>query len=165
MRLVNRRELKDMPIGTLFSNSPHSELCRLVGNGQFVKHHAPIRNGNFTSQPKVQTINIYGCTRKDTVAVYEPSDYETLITKFTAFVLAGIKVSPFDDGIEPSPEHPTQLISLTRFAQMLDVSTATLKKMRERDSNFPKGIELTPTAIRFRESEINKYIRSLRMEK
>lgn len=165
MRLINRRELKGMPIGTLFSNSPHTELCRLIGQGQYVKHHTPIRNGNFAGQPKIQTINTYGCTTKDTVAVYEPKDYETLITKFTAFVLAGIKVSPFEDLIEPSAENLSQLISATKFASLLDVSMATLKKMQERDSNFPVAIALTPDSIRYREADIAKYIRSLKVPK
>lgn len=165
MRLINRQELKELPTGTLFSNSPHTELCRTINATQYVKHKPAVRDVNFAKPPIVFTIKTYGCTTKDTVAVYEPEDYEGLITGHTRFVLAGIKVSPFEDVIESSIEKPTKMVSMTDFAKMLDISLATLKKMEERDSNFPAAFQFTPTTIRYRESDIAKYIRSLRVSK
>lgn len=165
MRLVNRRELSGMPVGTLFSSAPHTELCRLINKDQYVKHYTPVRDGHLTSQPKVQEIKTYGCTTKDTVAVYEPSDYEVLITKFTAFVLAGIKVSPFEEFFESTDQKVSPLVSITKFAQLLDISVPTLRKMQARDSNFPVGIQLSPDTIRYREADIIKYISTLKITK
>lgn len=168
MRLINCREAIKLPVGTLFVNiNKPADLCRVIGRDKYIKFKIRDRE-TLESSPSDQVYSFgktYGRTPKLTLNVYEPCDYDELISKFSAFIHESIKISPFAQEEVSPTEKLSQLIGATKFAALLDVSLATLRKMQERDTNFPIAIQLTPDTIRYREADIANYIRSLKVPK